>query len=519
MSRKRSTAITHPQSFYDRLGGVAQRLGTTPDALLGVMKIESGLNPSAVNRGTNATGLIQFMPKTAKSVGTSVESLKKMSATDQLAFVEKYYTSIGMRNRMNTVHDAYLATFYPKAVGKPDHYEFPKEVVKANRGIDLNKDGRINVGEVKQFVDQRLGIKANPYPALKMNDQAMVVGNNYAFTGRDNTSVVNNSPTIPGVFVATKGLRPEAVVELGMNPRLGGDAGWVMQNILAPKGKAKGMLPKAENGLIRLSDDERKGTRTTTLPETEIKSVSPRQQAYNDSLRLYNLGLTNEKNQAVIFSNAYKRAGAGRNLVAETLLEASDMYNNPNKYLVRPGGGVTPRKYNNIAQNNMSKYLQWEREIIKSYLDNPYTETDINGLTSAERTKIHSDALMTMTTQRQIESRTGIKPTHIILATERPFGLIYKKPVYNPAEHTLNKTQPKGFYIEPQQPKVSVPRFKQGWEQPDVNYPTLKIRFGSDGKPTHIVNSIGETLPYVGDQAPYSAVTKEFAYPKLNEKQ
>ncbi len=36
------------------------------------MMAESGLNPKVVNRTTGATGLIQFIPKTALGLGTTV---------------------------------------------------------------------------------------------------------------------------------------------------------------------------------------------------------------------------------------------------------------------------------------------------------------------------------------------------------------------------------------------------------------------------------------------------------------
>lgn len=41
--------------------------------------------------GSGAIGLIQFMPSTAKGLGTSTSALKQMTAVDQLAYVEKYF--------------------------------------------------------------------------------------------------------------------------------------------------------------------------------------------------------------------------------------------------------------------------------------------------------------------------------------------------------------------------------------------------------------------------------------------
>ena len=52
-----------------------EKLNIDPKDLLGIMNSESGLNPQAVNKSSGATGLIQFMPATAKSLGTTVSPM------------------------------------------------------------------------------------------------------------------------------------------------------------------------------------------------------------------------------------------------------------------------------------------------------------------------------------------------------------------------------------------------------------------------------------------------------------
>ncbi len=63
---------------------------SNPEALIGIIYAESGGNPQAVNRSSRATGLIQFMPRTARGLGTSTNELKNMTTMQQLDFVEKY---------------------------------------------------------------------------------------------------------------------------------------------------------------------------------------------------------------------------------------------------------------------------------------------------------------------------------------------------------------------------------------------------------------------------------------------
>ena len=60
-----------------------------PNWLMFVMYFESRLNHRAVNRISGATGLIQFMPSTARGLGTTTDALFNMSNVDQLYYVKK----------------------------------------------------------------------------------------------------------------------------------------------------------------------------------------------------------------------------------------------------------------------------------------------------------------------------------------------------------------------------------------------------------------------------------------------
>jgi hypothetical protein len=89
------------------------------------------------------------MPETARNLGTSTESLAKMTALEQLDFVEKYF--LPYKGRLNTLEDVYMAVLYPKAIGKADEYVLfknPSINYRQNSGLDLNKDGLIRVSEV-----------------------------------------------------------------------------------------------------------------------------------------------------------------------------------------------------------------------------------------------------------------------------------------------------------------------------------------------------------------------------------
>ncbi len=150
--------------FLTRVSDIAARLGIDPDWLMIVMKMESNIDPAAVNRVTNATGLIQFMPLTAAGLGTSCTALKAMSNIEQLDFVYKYFKPYA--GRLKSVTDLYLVTFFPVALGKPDNYILQTDSLRAatiarqNPIFDLDKSDSITVAEFKTSILRRLPSEA-----------------------------------------------------------------------------------------------------------------------------------------------------------------------------------------------------------------------------------------------------------------------------------------------------------------------------------------------------------------------
>lgn len=118
------------EAFGNKLIQVSNNLGINPNWLMAVMWKECRLDPKAINKSSGASWLIQFMPKTAKGLWTSVEAIRAMSALDQLDYVEKY-----MKNYASKIHsyeDTYLAVFYPAYLGKSDDKKLPANVIAQN---------------------------------------------------------------------------------------------------------------------------------------------------------------------------------------------------------------------------------------------------------------------------------------------------------------------------------------------------------------------------------------------------
>ncbi|MFY9310086.1 MAG: transglycosylase SLT domain-containing protein [Bacteroidia bacterium] len=180
-------------AFLKKLQNIATDLKVQPDWIMAVMNSETGgtFNPQIVNKqkattpgydgegklvkpvgtpdSTNdferskyrATGLIQFMPKTAKYLGTSTQQLYKMNNVQQLDYVHKYF--LPAKGKMKNFEDVYQYTFYPYSVGKPEDYifgsekglEYAKKLVQQNP-LDLNHDGYLTVAEFREFIYKKI---------------------------------------------------------------------------------------------------------------------------------------------------------------------------------------------------------------------------------------------------------------------------------------------------------------------------------------------------------------------------
>lgn len=161
-TKERNAALKEPY-FMEKVKQVAANLGVSEKDLMGIMNHESGLNPRAVNPMSKAVGLIQFMPKTALGLGTSAEEILKMSATEQMDLVEKYYKKNGVKSG-DDIGDLYMLTFMPAARNKPDNFVLGNAnggrvfdlsaaaVYRQNKLFDTNNDGIFTVGDVKDRI-------------------------------------------------------------------------------------------------------------------------------------------------------------------------------------------------------------------------------------------------------------------------------------------------------------------------------------------------------------------------------
>jgi peptidoglycan hydrolase-like protein with peptidoglycan-binding domain len=146
--------------FLRQMEGVAQRVGAKPEELMGVMSLETmgTFRPSVANPDTHATGLIQFMPRTAQGLGTSIGDLSRMTPSEQLPWVEKYLSQPQYRGRVGSLEGLYSAVLPGRIMDGDDVMFRPGTAAyNANRWLDTDGRNGISVQEAVQQVRIRMG--------------------------------------------------------------------------------------------------------------------------------------------------------------------------------------------------------------------------------------------------------------------------------------------------------------------------------------------------------------------------
>ena len=152
-------------AFRQKLRDCCARLRVNPDFLMAAMAFETGetFSPRTMNARSKATGLIQFMPSTAASLGTSIEQLAQMTAEGQLDFVEKHFHPF--TGRVQSLEDTYMAILFPVAIGQSNDFVLFRRGTIAydqNRGLDANGDGLVTKDEAAQRVRSKLNKGREP---------------------------------------------------------------------------------------------------------------------------------------------------------------------------------------------------------------------------------------------------------------------------------------------------------------------------------------------------------------------
>lgn len=150
-------------TFKMRVREICQTLGIAdPNWLMACMAFESAetFAPDIINAaGSGAIGLIQFMPATARHLGTSTEALATISAEEQLTYVERYF--FPYRGRMKNLGDVYMAILWPAGIGKQDNWVLWDKATRPttyrqNIGLDVDRNGQIIRAEAISKIQAKL---------------------------------------------------------------------------------------------------------------------------------------------------------------------------------------------------------------------------------------------------------------------------------------------------------------------------------------------------------------------------
>lgn len=142
--------------YQNEIRDLANKLECPASWIVAVIGFETGFtfDPAIYNQaGSGAVGLIQFMPSTAKDLGTTTAALAAMTVPEQLYYVEKYFTKYkAMRKPYDSPQDLYLAVLYPAYRKKSDSKVFANNGTNRysqNKVFDLNNNGVITIGEIR----------------------------------------------------------------------------------------------------------------------------------------------------------------------------------------------------------------------------------------------------------------------------------------------------------------------------------------------------------------------------------
>jgi len=149
--------LFNDSEFAEKFARICKSLGVEEAHLKEIIRHESKFDCRAVNR-IGAVGLIQWIPKTARSLGTSPSELLQMTPVQQLDYVEKYLKPYA--GRLNRPVDLALAILYPARIG-----EGPNSVLGGRFGeqssaliarqnpltSQVKRTGRVTVADVSQF--------------------------------------------------------------------------------------------------------------------------------------------------------------------------------------------------------------------------------------------------------------------------------------------------------------------------------------------------------------------------------
>ena len=166
VSAKGQALLNNP-IFKKKLKEISEAINIDENAIIKLMKHESGLNPEIKN-SIGCVGLIQFcpgggMPKTINGKSYTLDEIR-YDLEAQMDGIKQFWLSGYKNGKIKRPADLYLYNFFPVAAGKPDDFVLQAKglsattVAKANPGFNkkLGKpiSSPLTVGDMKKYYQQ-----------------------------------------------------------------------------------------------------------------------------------------------------------------------------------------------------------------------------------------------------------------------------------------------------------------------------------------------------------------------------
>lgn len=163
-------------NFFKKLDNICKEANVKPEDVLLIMTLESGLNPSAVNKDGGASGLVQFMPFILKKYKYDAskydnKSFNQLSGEEQLDTIALHLKNLSRGKAIKSAAQLYIGNFFPVALYtsgvqsmnpnapiveknptrqkyKSVSIEFERKAYASNSGLDYDNDGIITYGDI-----------------------------------------------------------------------------------------------------------------------------------------------------------------------------------------------------------------------------------------------------------------------------------------------------------------------------------------------------------------------------------
>lgn len=150
---------TLSNAFYEKVINISKSLKCNADDLMALMASESSLCSTIRNR-IGAVGLIQFLPSTAKRLGTTCQKLRNMSPVEQLDYVYKFLdnakTAAGFKSDDHIdAGTLYAFTFLPGRANRSVLTVKGEDYYRQNKGLDYNNDGKITKEDLSSVLESK----------------------------------------------------------------------------------------------------------------------------------------------------------------------------------------------------------------------------------------------------------------------------------------------------------------------------------------------------------------------------